>query len=193
MFASPKWWRRILGLDDESVTQSFVGMSFITSGHVILPRFTCGQVMLPECPSPVDLNDQNRLKCGQVMLPCAATIWVKLQNLFNLSHFDPFSSFQKVVQQIKLRRRKVILPYLGDTLPKRTMRLHLTSSRWRLVSESPYRDCATSLEDKSQPTKMKNSTHIESSFSQRYGSAAAAGRAKTRSIVTPFLAKHRSC
>src|SRR3972149_5505255 len=60
------------------LTSFFFGHRTFTPGHVILPGFTCGQVIFPECPPSVDLSAQNRLQCGHFMLPAPAILWVKL-------------------------------------------------------------------------------------------------------------------
>lgn len=69
------------------LTGIFCEHQLITPGHVLLPGFTCGQVILPECPPSVDLTPQNKPKCGHVMFPDAAILWVKLQHSW-FGHFS---------------------------------------------------------------------------------------------------------
>src|SRR3990170_1533385 len=78
------------------LTSFFFGHRTFTPGHVILPGFTCGQVIFPECPPSVDLSAQNRLQCGHFMLPAPAILWVKL----HISRFSA-SSFSKICSSDK--------------------------------------------------------------------------------------------
>jgi hypothetical protein len=56
------------------LTGIFCGHQLITPGHVLLPRFTCGQVMLPEYPPSIYLTPQNKPKYGHFMLPAPAIL-----------------------------------------------------------------------------------------------------------------------